>query len=407
MDRTLPTKAQLDFMDWEFGLFFHYGIRTFYEGHTDWDGKYMDPAGFLPSEQDCRQWARAAKAAGAAYGIMTAKHHDGFALWPSAYTEYGVKASPWKDGKGDAVREFLDAFRAEGLKVGLYYSPAQFGSLETDPKAYDDYFVNQITELLTGYGKLDYLWFDGCGSDGHSYDRARIVGTIRALQPEILLFGMWDPDTRWVGNEEGYAHADAPYLVEAGAEELVGGMKFLPYECDCKLHPDSWFYSDAAAPYVRSLPNLLGLWELSVGRGGNLLLNVAPDRRGLLPESDAALLARFGSARRARYAEPVLSRGACAGAEFCLNEAPTGANADCLVLREDLKNGAYGGEYRFVYVSGGDETLLSSGSAVGHKRIVRFPAVQLGRWGWLRLEFSKPVALRDLALYGPKTEDNQ
>ena len=196
---------QLDFLRWEFGVFFHFGIRTFYEGHADWDGKPMSLDAFDPKELDCGEWLKAASDAGARYAVLVCKHHDGFANWPSAYTEYSVKHTPWRGGKGDVVREFTDACRRYGLKVGLYYSPAQFGSAQTDAKAYDDYFIAQITELLTQYGKIDYLWFDGCGSEGHTYDTQRIVRAIRTLQPQILLFNMWDPDTRWVGNESGVA----------------------------------------------------------------------------------------------------------------------------------------------------------------------------------------------------------
>lgn len=398
MDRTLPTKQQLDFMDWEFGFFFHYGIRTFYEGRTDWDGLPMDPAGFAPSAQDCRQWIETAKAAGATYAVMTAKHHDGFALWNTATTACGVKESPWQGGRGDAVREFTEACRAYGLKTGLYYSPAQFGSAETKPADYDDYFISQITELLTNYGKIDYLWFDGCGSDGHSFDRARIVAAIRSLQPDILLFNMWDPDTRWVGNEEGYAHPEDRYLVPAREGDLFSGERFLPYECDCKLHPDAWFYSDAAAPRVRTLANLLGLWELSVGRGGNLLLNVAPDRTGRLPERDAALLRAFGEENRKRFAAPFVKETDLCGTAF-EPALPTDADVSCVVLLEDLTGGEYGGGYRLEYVSGGDKTLLCEGESVGHKRILRFPPVQVCRHGQLRLTTTKEIRLRAFEIY--------
>ena len=195
-----PSKKQLEFMDWEFGVFFHFGIRTYYEDHTDWDGVPMDISVFNPSELDCRQWIKTAKSAGAKYAVFTAKHHDGFANWDSAYTDCSVKNTPYKH---DIVRSFTDACREYGMKTGIYYSPAQFGSKAAEN--YDDYFINQITELLTSYGKIDYLWFDGCGSEGHEYDTKRIIKTIRTLQPEILIFNMWDPDTRWVGNEDGYA----------------------------------------------------------------------------------------------------------------------------------------------------------------------------------------------------------
>ena len=134
-----PNPKQLSYLDWEFGIFFHFGIRSFYPGHHDWDGKPMDAKAFNPTNLDCHQWVKMAKDAGATYAIMTAKHHDGFALWPTAYSSYSVASAPWKNGKGDVVKEFTDACREAGLKVGLYYSPAQWGEAAPlkDPKAYE------------------------------------------------------------------------------------------------------------------------------------------------------------------------------------------------------------------------------------------------------------------------------
>ena len=197
-------KNQIEFLQWEYGMFFHFGIRSFNPGHVDWDGKEMELSSFNPDSLDCEQWIRIAKEAGAKYAILTTKHHDGFALWPSAYSRYSVAQTPWKDGKGDVVKEFTDACRKYGLKVGLYYSPAQWGSHAikfAEGKEYDDYFINQISEILGNYGKIDYLWFDGCGSEGHEYDRERILAAIYGLQPDILTFcdPEWNGSVRWVG----------------------------------------------------------------------------------------------------------------------------------------------------------------------------------------------------------------
>ena len=200
-------QKKLEFLNWEFGVFFHFGIRSFFPGHKDWDGKEMTMEAFDPKELDCESWLKMAKDGGATYAILTCKHHDGFALWPTKYSEYSVAGAPWKNGKGDMVREFVDACRKTNMKVGLYYSPAQWGKYAIsfqNGKEYDDYFISQISELLTNYGKIDYLWFDGCGSEGHEYDRARIIGVIGALQPDILTFcdPEWSPGVRWIGNED-------------------------------------------------------------------------------------------------------------------------------------------------------------------------------------------------------------
>ena len=148
-------REQLEFLNWEFGVFFHFGIRTFYEGHRDWDEKAMDLAAFDPKNLSCEDWIRTVQEAGAKYAVLVCKHHDGFANWPSAYTDYSVKNTPWRDGQGDLVRDFVEACHKYGIRVGLYYSPAQFGSQQMDAKSYDEYFINQVTELLTQYGTID------------------------------------------------------------------------------------------------------------------------------------------------------------------------------------------------------------------------------------------------------------
>lgn len=404
MQPILPTKEQLKFLDWEVGVFFHFGIRTFYEGRKDWDKKPMDAAAFCPSQLDCRQWVQAAKAGGARYCVLTAKHHDGFALWQSKHTDYGVMSAPWKGGKGDVVREFTDACRAEGLGVGLYYSPAQVGAA-MDSRAYDDYFIAQITELLTGYGVIDYLWFDGCGSEGHTYDRKRIVDTIRRLQPHILLFELWGPDTRWVGNEEGVAPLDAAYTVTLPADAVCTGerTRFLPYECDCRIRPDNWFWSRKDADTLRTAENLTALYLLSVGRGGNLLLNIGPDDRGLIPERDAAVFAAFGAQIRQLFAKPLpLQRTRHKNALTLHTDTPL--TVSMIELQEDLRHGERAGAFAVYYQDRGTNILLCQGSTVGHRRILQFPQVLLGGPRALEIVFTQPLSrtLPDVRCFDPR-----
>ena len=313
--RLKPTKGQLEFLSWEFGVFFHFGIRSFYPGHVDWDGREMDAAAFNPTSLDCEQWLKTAKDAGAKYAILTTKHHDGFALWPSKYSKYSVAQAAWKNGKGDVVQEFVVACRKYGLKVGLYYSPAQWGSHAVkfkSGKEYDDYFINQITELLGNYGKIDYLWFDGCGSEGHEYDKKRITDKIFELQPEIQTFcdPEWTPCVRWVGNEDGYAALNNPLVVDKWnfSEKTSGDVDLsqamcLPAECDCKIR-STWFY-DNNEDTLKSLDELFGMYEASVGRGSNFLINVGPDNRGLLPEADSRRLLELGEKIRETYGKPI------------------------------------------------------------------------------------------------------
>ncbi len=420
-----PTSRQLEYQDWEFGVFLHFGIRTFYEGHRDWDGRPMDAAAFRPTDLDCDQWVSVAREAGARYMVLTAKHHDGFANWPSEYTRFSVAGSPWRGGDGDVVREYTDACRRGGIKCGLYYSPAEWRP--TDASAgdevgeranfrpaddYDEYFIRQISEILTGYGEIDILWFDGCGSEGHQYDWPRICREIRRMQPNVLLFNMGDPDIRWVGNEAGLAPRpcwnavrSVDFSVQTDVPEHVGGGEalWLPAECDCRIREANWFYEDADAHTVKSVAELMGLYEMSVGRGANLLVNVGPDRRGLLPEPDASTLIAFGREVRRRFTNP-LYRTADFAREgdtwTCRFRQP--ALIDHVVLAEDLTGGEavrrfsiwHGGE-------GGGRTpiRLYEGRNVGHKAICRFPLVKADG---IRVEIEEsdgPVSLRSLEVF--------
>ncbi|MBQ8310961.1 MAG: alpha-L-fucosidase [Clostridia bacterium] len=395
-----PTKGQLNFLNWEFGMFFHFGIRSFYPGHKDWDGIEMPAEGFNPAQLNCDQWMRVARDAGATYTILTTKHHDGFALWPSQYSHYSVANTPWKEGNGDVVREYVDACRKYGMKVGLYYSPAQWGSTAipfSAEKEYDDYFINQITELLTNYGKIDYLWFDGCGSEGHVYDHKRIVGEIFRLQPDILTFcdPEWFPCVRWVGNEDGYASLENPYVISKWdfsqlTEESVSlsQARFLPAECDCKLR-DTWFY-DRNENTIKSLDELFGMYEQSVGRGSNFLINVGPDERGLIPEADAKRMRELGEKIRENYRTPIdfanmteETVGVYAITHPQFDEKNGGQRdraraVNTVVLAEDLTEGQGIREFR-VYATlpayNHKRILLYCGCTVGHKTICRFPTV--------------------------------
>ncbi|MBQ1954230.1 MAG: alpha-L-fucosidase [Clostridia bacterium] len=379
----IPTKKQLDFLNWEFGVFFHFGIRTFYEGHRDWDMKEMPLSGFNPTDFSAEDWCRAVASSGAKYAILTAKHHDGFANWPSAYTEYSVKNTPWREGKGDVVAEFVAACRKYGLKVGLYYSPAQFGSVTMNAEEYNDYFVNQISELLTNYGKIDYLWFDGCGSANHKYDEKRLIAAIRALQPEILIFGMWDPDTMWCGNEGGYSRY--PNVYEKDVSNLSGfgrsgdsaeGMRFLPDECDCRIR-DMWFYGDEDKDKLKSLDALMGIYEHSVGKGSNLLLNIGPDRRGRLPEEDKDRLLEFGREIKRRYSSPVPATTVKDGDVYYLN-LNCERDVNCIVIEEDIAKGQSVFEFDIdagYSEEGGYPFTLYRGATIGKKAICSFPTV--------------------------------
>lgn len=406
-----PSPLQLEYQDWEFGVFIHFGIRTFYEGVRDWDGQVMESSRFLPSELDCDQWAGVAAAAGAKYMVMTAKHHDGFANWPSSYTDFSVAGSSWRGGQGDVVKEFTAACRRHGLKVGLYYSPMDAsGKTYSDEKAYDDYFINQISELLEPYGKIDILWFDGCGSAGHRYDWRRICGEIRRMQPEILIFSMGDPDFRWVGNEMGLApipcwnvKSQIPFAIDTTDSESLAVPMWLPAECDCRMRKRNWFYSDFDTCTVKSPVELMGLYYMSVGRGCNLLLNIGPDRRGLLPEPDVKSLLEFGRAVSRRFGKPVVGFDAFKRGDGGEWVASFGESVllDHVVLQEDLRDGEHICKYRVECNPNHLQQwiLLGSGENVGHKSIVRFPPVSVDRLRVVVESRDGDAVMRDISCY--------
>ncbi len=396
------TDAQLKFLGWEYGMFFHFGIRSFYPGHVDWDGREMPLEGFNPDALDCEDWIRTAKAAGATYAILTAKHHDGFALWPSKYSNYSVAQTPWKDGKGDVVAEFVAACRKYDIKVGLYYSPAQWGEHAIkfeNGKEYDEYFINQITELLSNYGKIDYLWFDGCGSEGHEFDKKRITAQMFKLQPQLLTFcdPEWAVGVRWVGNEDGYAELDNPIVVDAWdfSEKSEGDVKLtnkcpLPAECDCKLR-STWFY-DNNEDTIKPLDELFGMYEGSVGHGSNFLINIGPDNHGLINEKDKARILELAEKIKRVYGNPqeygeVVKEGDCytvTHPDFSkkFNE-PIGAKViNRIEICEDISEGAAISGFK-VYVHlphyKHKRILAYIGATVGHKLICQIPAIRTPR----------------------------
>ena len=379
-------KEQLDFLNWEFGVFFHFGIRTFNEGHQDWDMKEMPLSTFNPTDLDCEDWIKAASEAGAKYTILVCKRHDGFANWPSAYTDYSVKNTPWKDGKGDVVREYVDACRKYGMKVGLYYSPAQFGSSDMVSTDYDDYFINQIRELLTGYGKIDYLWFDGNGSENHKYDTDRIVAEIRKCQPEILIFNMWDPDTKWVGNESGVAHSPnkltvgaLDFSINSDIQDLLDEPRFLPTECDFRMRLTNWFYSENDVHTVKSVDELMGLYYYSVGRSANFLINIGPDRRGKLPNADKAALLKFGAQLRKNFAAPIVCEATAEEKKLTMEMEHQLVNHVVLTEEIDPDNEIGYFEIKAYPYYYGIPVTVYRGTTIGHKAICQFPTIRTNK----------------------------
>ena len=296
-----PTARQMEWYRREKSIFFHFGMNTF--TNMEWGDGSESPSIFNPEKLDCRQWIKTIKDAGFKAAILTAKHHDGFCLWPSKYTEHSVKNSPYKDGKGDIVKEFTDACAEFGIKAGVYLSPWDRHEKTWGTPDYDDFYTGQLTELLTNYGKIWEVWWDGAGSTEANYNWERWASTVRALQPDAVIFGSLGAtpfvETRWVGNEKGFAGnpcwatIDASSLETETTSELnagkFGGNRFIPAEADVSIRP-GWFYHSEQDDKVRDVQNLLKLWFMSCGRNSGILLNLPPDTRGLVHEKDAASL---------------------------------------------------------------------------------------------------------------------
>ena len=422
----VPSARQLAWHDLEFYGFIHFTVNTF----TDKEWGYGDEpeSTFNPTALDARQWVAVARDAGMKGLILTAKHHDGFALWPSTFTDHSVKRSPWKNGQGDVVGELARACAEAGLKFGVYLSPWDRNHAEYGRPAYLDYYRNQLRELLTNYGPLFEVWFDGAnGGDGYYggareqrkidgatyYDWANTWSLVRTLQPNAVMFSDAGPDVRWVGNEKGVAFETSwnpidlagIYPGHPGYTKIAagspGGTTWAPPEVDVSIRP-GWFYHPAEDDKVKSVDTLVEIYEQSVGRGSNLLLNIPPDRRGLIPDIDAARLREFGRVLADTYrtdlareatATPSSSPrvmfpgsnvndgnnstywttvdGATAGAIGLTWPAPITINR--VVLQEAIALGQRVEGWSVEVPLDSKWTRIAQGTTIGHKRIARVP----------------------------------
>ncbi|MCL4106760.1 UNVERIFIED_CONTAM: hypothetical protein GTU68_048204 [Idotea baltica] len=291
----------------EFNGFIHFNMNTF--TNMEWGQGGESPSQFNPSELDADQWVSTMKEAGMKGVIITAKHHDGFCLWPSAYTEHSIKNSPYKDGKGDILRELSDACKKHGLKFGVYLSPWDRNHADYGTPEYITYFRNQLKELLTNYGEIFEVWFDGAnGVDKLTYyDWENTYSIIRELQPEAIIFSDAGPGCRWIGNEHGYAYPttwsmlviDSVYggMPEYGSKYSMGqehGTAWVPGEADVSIRP-GWYYHEYEDHKVKSLAELMEIYYRSVGQNSTLLLNFPVDKRGLIHEKDQEQVLKMGA----------------------------------------------------------------------------------------------------------------
>ena len=402
--RPRPTPAQLAWQRDELALFLHFGVNTFTD--REWGDGREDPAVFAPARLDARQWARAAHAAGFRAMILTAKHHDGFCLWPSRTTDHSVARSPWRGGRGDVVREFTDACRAFGLKPGLYLSPWDRNAPSYgDSPRYNDMYAAQLTELLTGYGRIHEVWFDGANGEGpngrrQEYDWPRVFGLVRRLQPDAVMFSDAGPDVRWIGNERGSAGETNWSTMDPGAVPYPGppgdavlkalqtgdpaGTVWRPGETDTSIRP-GWFHHPAEDGRVRTVDELVELYFTSVGRNSKLLLNVPPTRDGLLHDTDVARLAgmraRLDALFRTDLAAGRRVVWRATGARSATLEIGLGAPVRLAIadLREDITRGQIVARYALEGLDGERWRPLSRGTTIGYRKLDRFEPAAVRR----------------------------
>jgi alpha-L-fucosidase len=419
---TLPSPQQVAWQDLQFGVIIHFGTNTFLD--REWGDGTAPASVFNPDQVDPGQWAQAVRAAGARYMVLVAKHHDGFSLWPTEQSSYSVKSSPWLHGKGDLVKLTSDAARAAGLSFGLYLSPwDRHEPKYADKAAYDKYYAAQLDELATGYGPLVEWWLDGAGSAGHVYDFDHYIEELRTYQPNTMVFADMAlfsyGDIRWAGNEHGTTEGETWNVIDRH-----GQLRWRPVEVDTPLHKDHWFFSSKPdfAASLKTVDELMTTWEKSVGRGGQLMLGIAPNTHGLLPEADVKRLAEFGAAMERRYgnASNLVSRAnpdaqtasaldnnpetfwsapeGSSHAELYVN-FPKPVTFDHAMTMERLDAGQHVRRYAIEVLRGNSWVPIAEGQAIGHLKLDTFPAVTAAR---IRLNIQSSVGvaqIRELKLF--------
>ena len=412
-----PTKVQLQWHEKEFYLFIHFGPNTF--TNLEWGHGSEDPNVFNPTAIDCNQWARIAKASGAKGIILTAKHHDGFSLWPSKFSKHTVRESKWMNGKGDVVKMLADACKKEGIEMGVYISPWDRNHPAYGTPEYNKIYIQTMKELLTGYGKFFELWWDGANGEGPNgkkqiYDFNRFKDSALAYQPHLVIFSDIGPHARWIGNENGIiGETNWNLLDTAGFKRGEGapkndtlnsgnfnGKNWIGAEADVSIRK-GWFYHAEEDNTVKSGKTLFDLYLKSVGRGGNLLLNVPPNREGLFAPQDSAALMDFKRIKDAAFKTDLFKNARILrtknSVEIHLKE-PVDINA--IQLKEIL---SFGQRVITFEISGGNSVKqfkpMAKGTTIGHKRIITFPTQKLKYFRILIKEAKATPVLGDISGY--------
>lgn len=421
----LPTAQQLEFQQRQLGAFIHFGPAAY----TASDFMTVPDAGiFNPAKLDAEQWVKTAASFGAKHVVLTAKHHNGFCLWPTKTTTYSVAQAPWKNGKGDVVAEFVAACRKYGVKPGLYVSggdkneqctstPDPMGKrkIAGDVNAYYTKFVEQLRELLTNYGPIDYLWFDGAydpfGWDVMNASTMERMGTgygdairtmVNNLQPQAVVMGGTRPDVRWSGSEQGWADYPLSNLVtdQNWSSMWVGpeNTGWLPAEANIHTR-DKWFWYPDSDKTLRSVDFLTKVYLESIGRGANLLINMTPDTSGIIVKAEEQRLADFGKKIQSMFSHPLVQLAAVNAAEEKYLRWKEKKKPAWLELEEDIARGQHITAYKLEAKTGGGWKTVASGSTVGRKRIQAIEPVDTNELR-LTIESNSPeIPVQRIAIY--------
>ena len=450
----LPPSYQLPWHEMEYYAFIHFNMNTFTD--MEWGTGGEDPALFNPTELDVNQWVKVIKDAGMKGVIITAKHHDGFCLWPSKYTEHSVKNSPWKNGKGDVIRELSDACKKAGLKFGVYLSPWDRNHAEYGRPEYVTYFHNQLRELLTNYGEIFEVWFDGANGgsgyygganetrtiDAHTYYQwDKTFAIVRELQPNATIFGDEGPNIRWIGNELGYGtptnwnpFTSNPSL--QGKEHLhhlgegdENGINWIPAEADVSIRP-GWYYHAREDHQVRPLEEMVDIYYASVGRGYNLLLNLPVDRRGLVHENDIKRLMELKKVIEADFAHNLVTDASITASNirenhkffsaektidndkntyWATDEGVTKASIDInftkpttfnrFMAQEYIPLGQRVKKFKLEYQKDRKWETIDEQTTIGYKRLLRFPPVTATKVRFTILDAKASPLISNIGLY--------
>ncbi|QMU30208.1 alpha-L-fucosidase [Adhaeribacter radiodurans] len=420
-----PSARQLAWQQLETTAFLHFTVNTYTD--KEWGDGTESPQIFNPTQFDARKIVKTLKETGFKIAIITAKHHDGFCLWPSKFTEHSVKNSPWKNGQGDIVKEIADACREYGIKFGFYLSPWDQHESSYGTNTYNDFYKNQLKELLTNYGEVAEVWLDGAkgkNAKDMQYDFNGYWQLVRQLQPKAVLFSDVGPDVRWVGNESGNAgqtcwstitttgmapgKADSKYLNTGDPN----GKLWIPAETDVSIRP-GWFYHASEDNQVKTGKELVNLYYQSVGRNSLLLLNIPPNRQGLFSESDTKSLYDFRSILNETFknnfakgsANAVLTDGQLKTnvtvavnkpIEFDFKKLIT---IDRALFQENIAEGQRVAEARLEYWNGKTWEKVETFTTIGYKRLLRFPEIKTSKVRFTVLQAKQPVQLAEVGFY--------